>query len=90
MVDLHCTPFADLIQRMRLEFRNQQGIFDLPARRWFVPTADEGAPDLSVWFHDLLAGNPSGPASGPQTQWRKTWSSRGLPAAASWNSKRSR
>ena len=24
MVDLFCTPFVDLIQRMRLEFRNQQ------------------------------------------------------------------
>jgi hypothetical protein len=33
MVDLFCTPFVDLIQRMRLEFRNQQAIFDLPARK---------------------------------------------------------
>jgi putative selenate reductase len=72
MVDLYCTPFADLIQRMRLEFRNQQAIFDLPARKFFVPSteaeANGGALDLSVRFHDRVAGNPSGPASGPQTQ----------------------
>ena len=37
MVDLFCTPFVDLIQRMRLEFRNQQSIFDLPARKWYHP-----------------------------------------------------
>jgi putative selenate reductase len=68
MVDLFCTPFADLIQRMHLEFRNQQSIFDLPARRWFIPAQVNPSPDLSVKFHDRLAGNPSGPASGPQTQ----------------------
>ncbi|HVT28919.1 MAG TPA: 4Fe-4S dicluster domain-containing protein [Lacipirellulaceae bacterium] len=68
MVDLFCTPFVDLIQRMRLEFRNQQSIFDLPVRKWYLPTADAAAPDLSVRFHDQVAGNASGPASGPQTQ----------------------
>jgi putative selenate reductase len=68
MVDLFCTPFADMIQRMRLEFRNQQAIFDLPARKWFVPSQEADVPDLSVRFHDRVAGNPSGPASGPQTQ----------------------
>src|SRR6185503_5936022 len=68
MVDLFCTPFADMIQRMRLEFRNQQAIFDLPARKWFVPSQEADAPDLSVRFHDRVAGNASGPASGPQTQ----------------------
>jgi putative selenate reductase len=68
MVELHCTPFVDLIQRMRLEFRNQQAIFDLPALKWHIPSADESAPDLSVAFHDCIAGNPCGPASGPQTQ----------------------
>jgi putative selenate reductase len=66
MVDLFCTPFVDLIQRMRLEFRNQQSVFDLPARKWYVPPAD--SPDLSVRFHEWVAGNASGPASGPQTQ----------------------
>jgi putative selenate reductase len=68
MVDLFCTPFIDLIQRMRLEFRNQQAVFDLPARKWFVPSVEADSPDLSVRFHDRVAGNPSGPASGPQTQ----------------------
>jgi putative selenate reductase len=68
MVDLFCTPFADLIQRMRLEFQNQQSIFDLPARKWYHPVAAATAPDLSVRFHDGVAGNASGPASGPQTQ----------------------
>lgn len=68
MVDLFCTPFVDLIQRMRLEFRNQQSIFDLPVRKFYVPPADATAPDLSVRFHDRVAGNPCGPASGPQTQ----------------------
>jgi len=68
MVDLFCTPFADLIQRMRLEFRNQESIFDLPLRKWYLPPSEAAAPDLSVRFHDALAGNASGPASGPQTQ----------------------
>jgi putative selenate reductase len=69
MVDLFCTPFAELIQRMRLEFQNQQAMFDLPARRWYIPDAAQAtALDLSVRFHDRVAGNPIGPASGPQTQ----------------------
>lgn len=68
MVDLFCTPFVDLIQRMRLEYRNQQAIFDLTARKWYLPAADGSTPDLSVRFHDRVAGNASGPASGPQSQ----------------------
>jgi putative selenate reductase len=68
MVDLFCTPFADMIQRIRLEYRNQQAIFDLPARKWYIPPVDGDAPDFSVRFHDQIAGNASGPASGPQTQ----------------------
>jgi putative selenate reductase len=68
MVDLFCTPFVDMIQRMRLEFRNQQSIFDLPARKWYIPPTYADSPDLSVRFHDRVAGNASGPASGPQTQ----------------------
>lgn len=57
-----------MIQRMRLEFKNQQAIFDLPARKWYLPPAADDAPDLSIRFHDRIAGNASGPASGPQTQ----------------------
>lgn len=66
MVDLFCTPFVDLIQRMRFEYRNQQAMFDLPARKWYIPAPS--MPDLSVRFHKSVAGNASGPASGPQTQ----------------------
>jgi len=68
MVDLFCTPFVDLIQRMRLEYAKQRSIFDLPVRKWYLPPAEPGAPDLSVRFHGQVAGNASGPASGPHTQ----------------------
>ena len=68
MVDLFCTPFVELIDRMRLEFRQQQSIFDLPARKWYLPPQGAEAYDLSVSFHGQIAGNPIGPASGPQTQ----------------------
>jgi len=68
MVDLFCTPFVELIDRMRLEFQKQQSIFDLPARKWYLPKQEAGGADLSVRFHDAVAGNPIGPASGPQTQ----------------------
>ena len=37
MVDLFCTPFVDMIQRTRLEFRKQQAIFDLPAQMVQAP-----------------------------------------------------
>ena len=68
MVDLYCPPFVDLIDRMRLEHAHQESIFDLPAKKWYRPSAEPGAADLSVRFHDQVAGNPVGPASGPQTQ----------------------
>jgi putative selenate reductase len=68
MVELYCAPFVDLIDRMRLEFERQQAIFDLPQRRWWLPSQASDAPDLSVRFHDSRAGTPVGPASGPQTQ----------------------
>ena len=68
MVDLYAAPFVEMIDRMRLEFAKQGAIFDLPARRWWLPAADGGGPDLSVRFHDRVAGTPVGPASGPQSQ----------------------
>ena len=37
MVELFCTPFVEMIERMRLEMENQQAIFDLPARKWYIP-----------------------------------------------------
>lgn len=68
MVELYCTPFAELIERMKLEFATQQSMFDLPQRKWFTPPTEESGIDLSVSFHDQKAGNAVGPASGPQTQ----------------------
>lgn len=68
MVDLYCAPFVELIDRMRLEYPKQGTIFDLPSRKWWLPSQEPDAPDLSVRFHGHLAGTPVGPASGPQTQ----------------------
>jgi putative selenate reductase len=68
MVDLYCAPFVELIDRMRLEQANQQAIFDLSARKWWLPSQEADAPDLSVRFHGHPAGTPVGPASGPQSQ----------------------
>ena len=67
MVDLYCTPFVELVDRMRLEYANRESMFDLPRRKWYVPEASDKS-DLSVRFHGQLAGTPLGPASGPQTQ----------------------
>jgi putative selenate reductase len=73
MVDLYCTPFVDLIDRMRLEYRTRSSMFDLPEKKWFKPPPDSppaypDGPDLTVTFHGRRAGNPVGPAAGPQTQ----------------------
>ena len=68
MVDLHPAPFVELIDRCRLEYAHQRAIFDLPAAKWYLPTQESDAPDLSVSFHGRRAGTPVGPASGPHTQ----------------------
>ncbi|MEE9211662.1 MAG: hypothetical protein V3U29_03315, partial [Phycisphaeraceae bacterium] len=68
MVDLFCAPFVELIDRMRLEYSSQGSMFDLPTKKWYLPPQAPDAPDLSVRFHGRPAGNPVGPASGPQTQ----------------------
>ncbi len=69
MVDLYCTPFVDLIDRMRLEYQARASMFDLPDKKWFKPALPGGdSPDLSVTFHGRRAANPVGPAAGPQTQ----------------------
>ena len=65
MVDLFCTPFTDMLDRMQQEFSTQQSIYDLPRTKWYLPRSDI---DLSVRFHDMVAANAVGPASGPQTQ----------------------
>jgi putative selenate reductase len=66
MAELIPAPFADLVTRLHREPEVQDSLFDLPRRSWYLPPAD--APDLSVQFHGQRAGNPVGPASGPQTQ----------------------
>lgn len=68
MVELYCTPFVELIDRMRLEFKTQQSMFDLPVRKWYIPSAAALAGSMNVWFQGQSAGNPVGPASGPQSQ----------------------
>jgi len=68
MVELYCTPFVELIDRMRLEFRTQQSMFDLPVRKWYFPSKLALSGGTSVLFHGRTAGNAVGPASGPQSQ----------------------
>ncbi len=73
MVDLYCTPFVDLIDRMRLEHKTRSSMFDLPDKKWYRPApgsfpGSADGPDLSVTFHGRRAANPVGPAAGPQTQ----------------------
>jgi putative selenate reductase len=66
MATLIPAPFADLVDRMRLEFARENALFHLPRRRWWTPDPD--GPDLSVSFHGRPAGTPVGPAAGPHTQ----------------------
>jgi putative selenate reductase len=66
MAELVPAPFADLINRLYHEPRVDAALFGLPKRKWFVP--DPTGPDLSVRFHEQIAGNASGPAAGPHTQ----------------------
>jgi len=66
MAELVPAPFADLVSRLFIEPQRQDALFELPRRKWYLPQS--GGPDLSVRFHDHLAGNPSGPAAGPHTQ----------------------
>jgi putative selenate reductase len=66
MVELYCTPFVEMLDRLRHELATQAAIYDLPVKKWYLP--QPGDPDLSVRFHDMIADNPVGPASGPQSQ----------------------
>ncbi|MFQ5411992.1 MAG: glutamate synthase, partial [Phycisphaerae bacterium] len=66
MAELVPAPFASLVQRICRELDREEAIFHLPRRKWWTPDAD--GPDLSVTFHNQPAGNPLGPAAGPQTQ----------------------
>ncbi|MFO0838014.1 MAG: glutamate synthase [Phycisphaerae bacterium] len=58
--------FADLVTRLFLEPTRQDALFELPRRRWYLPTP--GGPDVSVQFHGQRAGAALGPAAGPHTQ----------------------
>ena len=66
MAELIPAPFRDLVTRLYREPTAQDSLFELPRRKWYLP--DDAQPDLSVQFHGVRAGNPSGPASGPHTQ----------------------
>lgn len=66
MAELVPAPFPDLVARLHREPATQDALFELPRRKWYFPSP--GDPDLSVRFHDHVAGNPSGPAAGPHTQ----------------------
>ncbi len=58
-------PFATLVDRMRREADATRSIFDLPARKWFLP---DPALDFSARHFDRRAATPVGPAAGPHTQ----------------------
>lgn len=66
MAELVPVPFVDLVTRLYDEVRTQDALWELPRKKWHIP--DSSQPDLSVRFHGQIAGNPSGPAAGPQTQ----------------------
>src|SRR5262249_15887884 len=66
MAELVLVPFCDLVNRLYREVRTNDALFGLPRKKWYVPSPN--GPDLTVRFHDKLAGNASGPAAGPQTQ----------------------
>ncbi len=66
MAELVPAPFKDLVARLYAEPRVQDSLFGLPKKKWYVPQPTD--PDLSVQFHNQLAGNASGPAAGPHTQ----------------------
>ena len=64
-MDLIPAPFPSLLRRMVLEHSREGKIFDLPARKFWRAAPDL---DLRVAFHGHAAGNPLGPAAGPQDQ----------------------
>jgi putative selenate reductase len=52
---------------MRREADARQAIFDLPERKWFMPSPD-GDLDFSAIHFSRRAATPVGPAAGPHTQ----------------------
>ena len=66
MAELTPAPFDQLVHRLYQESRSQQSVFALPKKKWWLPQS--GDPDMTVRFQGKHAGNPCGPAAGPQTQ----------------------
>lgn len=58
-------PFEHLLKRIFYEYKQQDSVFDLPARKFY--REKEGL-DISVHFCGNKAATPVGPAAGPQTQ----------------------
>jgi putative selenate reductase len=65
VAELIPAPFPNLLRRMVRELRREKKVFDLPARKFW--RGADGL-DLGVTFHGRHAGNPLGPAAGPQDQ----------------------
>lgn len=65
MAELIGAPFGSLLRRLFRELEREGKVYDLPSRKFW-----HGSPDLdtSVLFHGRRAGNPVGPAAGPQDQ----------------------
>jgi len=65
MAELVPRPFAVLLAHLLRQLERGDEVFHLPARRFFL-----GQPgrDLSVRFHDQVAGTALGPSAGPHSQ----------------------
>ncbi len=64
-MELQPIPFPDLVRRMRREVETADSIFDLPVRKWWIPSEEL---DFSALHFGHPASTPVGPAAGPHTQ----------------------
>jgi putative selenate reductase len=64
-MELQPIPFPDLVRRMRREVETAGSIFDLPVRKWWIPSEEM---DFSALHFGHRASTPVGPAAGPHTQ----------------------
>jgi putative selenate reductase len=65
VAELIPAPFGALLNRLLHEHEREGKVYDLPARKFWRGSADL---DTAVAFHGRRAGNPVGPAAGPQDQ----------------------
>ncbi len=65
MAELVPYPFGALASRMLRELEEQQSIFDLPKRKFFLGDRER---NYAVGFHQHQAATPLGPAAGPHSQ----------------------